>query len=156
MTLQPFAGKQNENVQAWIGLAEDTLTASQVHQDNWTYMVAQSLCEPALTWYYAQKQSNHNSAPTWDNLKQAMLHHWNNPARINELHMHLNGIHCKGSISEFCCLFQEVEVQIPESNMSFGDCKYLFCTWLSYASKELSMQLMPKVEQDMATYYLAA
>jgi hypothetical protein len=156
MTLQPFAGKKNENVQAWIGLAEDMLTASQVHWDNWTYMVAQSLREPALTWYYAQKQANHNSAPTWDNLKQAMLHHWNNPARINELWMCLNGIHCKGSISEFCCLFQEVEVQIPKSDMSFGDRKYLFCTRLSYASKELSMQLMPKAEQDMATYYLAA
>ena len=30
MTLQPFFGKPNENVQAWIGLAEDALTASQV------------------------------------------------------------------------------------------------------------------------------
>ena len=31
MTLQPFAGKTNDNVQAWLGMAEDTFTGSHVH-----------------------------------------------------------------------------------------------------------------------------
>lgn len=33
MTLQPFSGKPNENVQAWISLAEEALTTSQVPMD---------------------------------------------------------------------------------------------------------------------------
>jgi hypothetical protein len=43
MTLQPFSGRQNENVQAWISLAEEALTTSQVLKDLWTYVVVQSL-----------------------------------------------------------------------------------------------------------------
>ena len=156
MMLQPFAGKQTENVQAWIGMAEDAFIASHVHPDERTYMVAQSLRNPALTWYFGQKIANNNQAPAWDDLKKAMLHHWDNPARINELRMRLNGIVCKGNIADFCTRFQEVEVQIPATDMSPGDCKYLFCTRLSQTSKELAMQLMAKKEDDMASYYLEA
>jgi hypothetical protein len=58
MTLQPFSGRQNENVQAWISLAEEALTASQVPKDLWTYVVVQSLRDGAATWYIAKKREN--------------------------------------------------------------------------------------------------
>lgn len=153
MTLLPFAGKQNDNVQNWIGLAEDTFTASHVNLDNWAYMIAQAFHKPALTWYYSQKQANNNRAPAWNVLKQAMLDHWNNPARMNELQMRLNGIVCKGSISDFCTRFQEIAVQIPDNEMAPSDRQYIFCTKISQVSKELAMQLLAK-PKDMATLYI--
>src|ERR1700761_5230323 len=60
MTLQPFSGKGDENVQAWITLAEEALTASQVPRDHWTYVVVQSLRGAASTWYLAKRKENHD------------------------------------------------------------------------------------------------
>jgi hypothetical protein len=153
MALQPFAGKTNENVQVWIGMAEDALTASQVPRDNWTFMVAQSLREPALTWYYAQKQASQGCAPHWDDMKKAMLDHWDNPARVNELRMRLNSVAFKGNISDYCCRFQEVEVQISGNNMAIGDQKFRFLLDLP---KDLSMQLLVCDNKTMMLYYQAA
>jgi len=43
-----------------------------------------------------------------------MLAQWDNPARVNELRMRLDGLSCKNkSISEYACQFQEIESQIP-------------------------------------------
>jgi hypothetical protein len=153
MALQPFAGKTNENVQVWIGMAEDALTASQVPRDNWTFMVAQSLREPALTWYYAQKQASQGRAPHWDDMKKAMLDHWDNPARVNELRMRLNSVAFKGNISDYCRRFQEVEVQISGNDMAIGDRKFRFLLDLP---KDLSMQLLARDDKTMMPYYQAA
>lgn len=153
IVLQPFTGKTNENVQAWVGMAEDALTASQVPRDHWTFMVAQALREPALTWYYAQKQANQGRAPHWDNLRQIMLDQWDNPARINELRMRLNDVVYKDNVAEYCRRFQEIEVQIPERDMTLDDRKFKFLLELP---KELSMLLFPKEEKTMAAYYLQA
>jgi hypothetical protein len=43
MTLQSFYGKQNENVQGWIGLAKEALTLTKVPRDLWTSVVVQHL-----------------------------------------------------------------------------------------------------------------
>ena len=59
-TLQPFHGKQTDNVQGWISLAEEALTTSQVPVDHWTYVVVQSLRDSAATWYLAKKKENQN------------------------------------------------------------------------------------------------
>jgi hypothetical protein len=153
MALQPFAGKTNENVQAWIGMAEDALTASQVPRDNWTFMVAHSLRKPALTWYYAQKQASQGRAPHWDDMKKAMLDHWDNSAHVNELWMRLKSVAFKGNISDYCRRFQEVEVQISGNDMAIGDRNFRFLLDLP---KDLSMQLLVHDDKTMMPYYQAA
>jgi hypothetical protein len=101
VTLQPFSGKQNENIQAWISLAEEALTASQVPKDLWTYVVVQSLQDTAATWYIAKKHENNNQTLPWDDMKKAMIEQWDNPMQINKLSMCLDTLSCKGSISEY-------------------------------------------------------
>ena len=55
MNLQPFSGKQNENVLAWISLVKEGLSATQMPKKSWTAIVAQSLQGAALVWYTAKK-----------------------------------------------------------------------------------------------------
>ena len=155
MTLQPFSGKPNENVQAWISLAEEALTASQVPMDLWTYVVVQSLREGAATWYIAKKQENNDQTLSWDDMKQAMVTQWNNPARINELRMCLDTLPCKGTIAEYVRQYQEIESQIPSKDMSSGDRIYKFITHLH---PELYMTLIPwtEKEDDVSVFYSAA
>jgi hypothetical protein len=143
MTLQPFSGKANENVQSWLGMIEDVLTASRVPRENWTYLAAQVLREPALTWYFARKRANQNRVLHWDELKPAMQHQWDNPSRVNELRMRLDGLITTGlkgrSISEYTRLFQDLEVQISKDDMTAGDRKYKY---LKPLPEELHMRLM--------------
>jgi hypothetical protein len=73
MTLQTFSGKQDENVQAWISLAEEALTASQVPKDLWTYVVVQSLRDGAATWYIVKKHKNNDQTLPWDDMKKAIV-----------------------------------------------------------------------------------
>jgi hypothetical protein len=153
MTLQPFSGRQNENVQAWISLAEEALTTSQVPKDLWTYVVVQSLREAATTWYIAKKRKNNDQTLPWDDMKKAMLEQWDNPARINELHMRLDTLPCKGSISEYARQFQEIEAQIPLKDMSPGDRIYKFITHLP---PELYMTLIPQTDQQDISYFYSA
>ncbi|KAN0139598.1 hypothetical protein V8E53_002627 [Lactarius tabidus] len=140
MTLQPFSGRQNENVQAWISLAEEALTASQVLKDLWTYVVVQSLREAAATWYIARKRENNDQTLPWDDMKKAMLEQWDNPTRINELHMRLDTLPCKGT-------------QIPLKDMSPGDRIYKFITHLP---PELYMTLIPQTDQQDISYFYSA
>jgi hypothetical protein len=153
MTLQPFSGKQNENVQAWISLAEEALTASQVPKDLWTYVVVQSLWDGAATWYIAKKRENNDQTLPWEDMKKAMVEQWDNPARINELRMRLDTLLCKGSISEYARQYQEIEAQIPLKDMSSGDRIYKFITHLP---PELYMTLIHRTEQDVSYFYSAA
>ena len=155
MTLQTFSGKPNENVQAWISLAEEALTVSQVPMDLWTYVVVQSLQDGAVTWYIAKKHENNDQTLQWDDMKQAMIIQWNNPARINELCMHLDTLPGKGSIAEYICQYQEIESQIPAKDMSSGDRIYKFITHLP---SELYMTLIPwtEKENDITLFYSAA
>ena len=71
-------------------MTEDMLTASRNHLDNWSFMMVQALCGPALTWYFTQKKASQNQPPTWDELKKAMLEHWDNLGQMMELWMHLD------------------------------------------------------------------
>lgn len=63
-------------------------------------------------------------------MKKAMVEQWDNPARINELHMRLDTLPCKRSISEYARQYQEIEAQIPLKDMSPGDHIYKFITHL--------------------------
>ena len=113
MTLQPFHGKQTDNVQGWISLAKEALTASQVPPDHWTYVVVQSLHDSAATWYLVKKKENQNKTPLWSEMKKAMLAQWDNPVHVNKLQMCLDGLSCKNKlIVEYAHQFQEIESQI--------------------------------------------
>jgi hypothetical protein len=153
MTLQPFYGKPNENIQAWLILAEEALTASDVPKDHWTYVVVQSLRGAASTWYIAKQQENNDKTPDWDEMKKSMLEQWDNPARINELHMRLDELTCTDSIAEFTRVYQEIEQQIPIGNMSPGDHIYKFLIKLLH---DLYMLLINKGEKEPSFYYSAA
>ena len=154
MTLQLFHGKRTDNVQGWISLAKEALTASQVPPDHWTYVVVQSLRDLAATWYLAKKKENQNKTPLWSKMKKAMLAQWDNPARVNKLRMCLDGLSCKNkSIAEYARQFQEIELQIPPEDMSMGDRIYKFLTHLP---EELYMQLIHRPDREMSAYYSAA
>ena len=88
-------------------------------------------------------------------MKQAMIIQWNNPARINELCMHLDTLPCKGSVAEYIHQYQEIESQIPVKDMSLGDHIYKFITHLPL---ELYMTLIPWTEEenDIMLFYSAA
>jgi hypothetical protein len=90
MTLQLFYRRQNENLQAWIGLAKEVLTLARISRDLWASLVVQHLQDAAMTWYISKKRENNNTVLTWDEMEATMEEQWNNPARINELHMHLH------------------------------------------------------------------
>ena len=62
-TVQPFSGRVNENVTAWISLVEDAFDAGQVLKDQWTCYAAQYFREAALSWYHGQKKGNQDRAP---------------------------------------------------------------------------------------------
>lgn len=153
MTLQPFSGKPNENVKAWLVLAEEALTGSDVPKDHWTYVVVQALRDAASTWYIAKRQENQNRTPNWDEMKKSMLEQWDNPARVNELHMQLDELTCTGNIAEFTRVYQEIEQQILADDMSSGDRIYKFLIQLP---RDLYMQLINKGEKEPSYYYSAA
>ena len=153
ITLSPFFGKASENIRIWISITEDSLCASQVPRDNWTYYVSPMLRGAALLWYHAKKMANNDQAPHWDELRQAMLDYWDPPGRIDELCLRLNGITYHGSISDYVHLFQGVEIQIPADAMPFDDRKRKF---LGNLPTELAMQLHQESRSDMESVYLAA
>ncbi len=47
-TIQPFSGRANENVTAWISLVEDAFDTGQVPKDQWTRYAAQYFRVAAL------------------------------------------------------------------------------------------------------------
>ena len=155
MTLQPFSGKGDENVQAWITLAEEALTASQVPRDHWTYVVVQSLRGAASTWYLAKRKENHDVTPPWSEMKKAMQEQWDNPARINELRLRLEELSRDPgeNITDYARQFQEIESQIPLEDMSAGDRIFKFITHLP---SDLYMKLIHRDERDMSYYYSTA
>jgi len=104
-------------------------------------------CDAAQHWYHARKTANNNQAPRWDILRTALLEHFDPPARIDELHTHLNRLAYCGSMSEYVRLFQGIEIQIPASDMTLGDRKHRF---LSSLPTELAMQLIQLKHTDMA------
>ena len=151
-TVQPFSGRANENVTAWISLVEDTFDAGQVPKDQWTRYAAQYFREAALSWYHGQKKGNQDRAPYWDDLKLAMMDHWAHPAKADELRARLDRLTCQGGVTEYTWRFQEIEIQIPPTEMALPDHKYQFTLRLP---EELSMQIMARQEKSMAPYYTA-
>jgi len=69
ITLQPFAGRANENVRGWLSTIEDSLHESSVPRDNWTYYVTLMFRDAAQHWYHAHKTANNDQAPRWDVLR---------------------------------------------------------------------------------------
>ena len=151
--IQPFCGKSNENVTAWISLAEDAFDTGQVQKNQWMGYAAQSFRNAALSWYHGKKMANNNTVPPWDQLKHDMLDHWAHPARTDKLCTRLSDLSIQGGITEYTRRFQEIEVQIPSTDMTLSDCKYWFTLRLP---DDLSMQLMSHEEPTMMAYYTAA
>ena len=153
MNIQPFSGKPSENIQSWLSMTEEVLTASRLSRDNWTYMATQALREPALTWYLAQKRANQNRVLHWDDLKKAMENQWAHPARVNELRMCLATLKPKGTVAEYTRQFQDIEIQISDKDMAAGDRIYQY---ISRLPKDLFMKLITWKEEDITVYYQAA
>ena len=153
ITLQTYSGRCNENLQAWLGMAEDCLQDSNYPRDRWTVAVAPMFKDAALTWYYATKTENNNQAPHWDDLKQKLLNHFEPPARQNEMRSLLDKITFHGDMDLYVRLFQGVEIQIPVASMTLDDRKYRFMDGLP---QDLSMQLFRQQDNSMATVYTTA
>ncbi|KAH9033980.1 hypothetical protein EDB83DRAFT_2318922 [Lactarius deliciosus] len=99
--------------------------------------------------------ANNDRAPHWDDLRQAMLDYWDDPARIDELRLCLDRITYRGSISDYVRLFQGVEIQIPADAMSLDVRKHKF---LGNLPAELVVELDQQSQSasDMESVYLAA
>ena len=152
MNLQPFSGKQNENVLAWISLVKEGLSATQMPKKSWTAIVAQSLQGAALVWYTAKKRENNDLVLPWDDMKREMMLQWDNPAMINELRMRLDTLRYNektSTIAEFTHHFQKIESQIPSTHMNNEERIYKYITrlpedlylWLLLNSQKPDLQL---------------
>ncbi|KAH9026167.1 hypothetical protein EDB84DRAFT_1440198 [Lactarius hengduanensis] len=97
--------------------------------------------------------ANNDRAPHWDDLRQAMLDYWDDPARIDGLRLCLDRITYRGSISDYVRLFQGVEIQIPADAMALDVRKHKF---LENLPAELVMELGQESQSDMESVYLAA
>ncbi|KAH8991593.1 hypothetical protein EDB92DRAFT_667782 [Lactarius akahatsu] len=115
--------------------------------------MALMLHNAALLWYHAKRMANNDQAPHWDNLQQAMLDYWNDPAPIDGLCLCLDRITYRGSISDYVRLFQGVEIQILADAMPLDVRKHEF---LRNLPAELVMELDQQSQSDMESVYLAA
>ncbi|KAH9012046.1 hypothetical protein EDB84DRAFT_1436598 [Lactarius hengduanensis] len=100
LSLQPYAGKGDENLQAWLNTAEDALRDMSHPRDRWTVAIAPYFREQALVWYQATRVENNHQAPHWDDLKPKLLSHFEPPACLNELRAHLHRITYHGDMDQ--------------------------------------------------------
>jgi hypothetical protein len=148
MTLHTFSGKTNENVSAWISMAEEALTATQIPRDLWTQVVAHALQGAAQTWYVSLKREKKNQVMSWDEMKKALSDQWDNPTRINDLRMQLDVMRYndkKMSITEYTRRFQEIESQIPSEHLNNGERIFKY---IIHLPPELYLHLLPETRNS--------
>ncbi|KAK7019389.1 hypothetical protein VNI00_018102 [Paramarasmius palmivorus] len=151
--LPQFRGTFNENVQAWISIVQDQLLASQVPKDNWGAAVSGLLREGAQTWYLAKKQERGDRPLTWDELTTELKAHFDAPTRIDDLRRSLHQCKYRGNMTEYIPRFQRIEIQLPSSEMTFSERKYLFIQSLP---PDASFNINQSTPKNMNEVYDAA
>lgn len=115
-----FHGKESEDVGAWISLTEDYLRGQHIPEADWPLQVPMLFRGEVLRWYVTQKRKLGRPF-RWLELRSALEKKYDSPLRIETLRNELHGLQYKGNLVRYSTLFREIESQIPESDMTFGD-----------------------------------
>ncbi|TFY51095.1 hypothetical protein EVJ58_g10743 [Rhodofomes roseus] len=83
----------------------------------------------AMRWYTARKKQL-GRAFSWHELRTELQAKYDTPLRVESLCEQLRALSYKGTLSRYVATFREIEVQIPEDDMTFGDRKSHFLSHL--------------------------
>ncbi|KAJ3991029.1 hypothetical protein F5050DRAFT_1795281 [Lentinula boryana] len=148
-----FKGRPEENVSAFISIAQDLLTATHISPNDWAVIVSGCFRDAALTWYLAKKQENGGNALTWESLEAELRKQFDHPARTDEIRTKLTKCSFKNNVTDFITQFQKLEMQLPPTEMTFGDRKFHF---LRPLPSELAFHIANSGPKDMAAVYESA
>ncbi|EMD40322.1 hypothetical protein CERSUDRAFT_70723 [Gelatoporia subvermispora B] len=118
--LAPYHGKDSEDLGAWLILIEDYLTGQHIPNSDWPLQVPMLFRGEAMRWYVAKKKALGRTF-TWPELRRAMEEKFDMKLRIETLRNNLCTVPWKGNLTRYAAAFREIESQIPEEDMTFGD-----------------------------------
>ncbi|KAJ3884054.1 hypothetical protein GG344DRAFT_84650, partial [Lentinula edodes] len=148
-----FRGRPEDNARAFTSIAKDLLQATHISLDDWGVIISGCFRDAALTWYLAKKQENGDKPLTWDKLEKDLLAQFDNPSRTDDIRTKLVKCNYKNNVSDFITQFQKLEMQLPPTEMTFGDRKFNFFRSIPY---DLCFHIANSQPASMAEVYEAA
>ncbi|KAJ3845985.1 hypothetical protein EV368DRAFT_70282 [Lentinula lateritia] len=140
MELPIFRGRPEDNARS---------SASDPHG----VIISGCFRDAALTWYLAKKQENGDKPLTWDKLEKDLLAQFDNLSRTDDIRTKLVKCNYKNNVSDFITQFQKLEMQLPPTEMTFGDRKFNFFRSIPY---DLCFHIANSQPASMAEVYEAA
>ncbi len=102
---------------------EDYLRGLHIAEADWPLQVPLLFRGDAMRWYtYLRKWTTSiGKKLTWSEIKTELRAKYDSPLRVESLRNDLRNIPYKGNLLRYAASFREIETQIPESDMMYGD-----------------------------------
>ncbi|GBE78770.1 predicted protein [Sparassis crispa] len=150
--LAHFHGKDSDDLGAWLTLIEDYLRGQHIPEVDWPLQVPMLFRGEAQHWYVAQKKKIGRGF-TWAELRKALTDKFDTPLRVETLRNELRSVPWKGNLTRYAAAFRDLETQIPEVDMTFGDRLSNFLSRLPVEFAKDIRRDKPKNVEEM--YFLA-
>ncbi|PIL31638.1 transcription factor [Ganoderma sinense ZZ0214-1] len=131
------------------------LREGERRQADWPLQVPLLFRGDAMSWYssFLKKVSSLGKKVSWGDLKSELYSKFDSPLRVESLRSDARNVPYKGNLLRYIATFREIESQIPESDMTFGD---RFAYFLAHLPAEYQRDLRRENPKNVEQMYFAA